>query len=125
MRRVRAAASFPSQRSFNTVLFSCTLSSAHDETFRRAALNTTDIIWTSFYTYLYVFLFFIFILGGLFPFLSTHLHAGLGEIDFQRHLFAHEYVRVASFGKQRLQNVELCARKSSPLSSLLPRRRCG
>lgn len=56
---------------------------------------------------------------------STHLHAGLGEIDFQRHFFAHEYIRVARFGKQRLQNVELRARKSSPLSSLLPRRRCG
>lgn len=56
--------------------------------------------------------------------LSTHLHAGLREIDFQRHFFAHEYIRVARFGKQRLQNVELCARKSSPLSSLLSRRRC-
>lgn len=55
--------------------------------------------------------------------LPTHLHAGLGEVDFQRHFFAHEYIRVARFGKQRLQNVELRARKSSPLSSLLPRRR--
>lgn len=56
---------------------------------------------------------------------STHLHAGLGKVDFQRHFLAHEYIRVASFGEQRLQNVELCARKSSPLSSLLPRRCCG
>lgn len=125
MRRVRAAASFP--RSAASTPFYSAARSLLLTTRHLAERLLTELtlfgrhfirIWTYFYFYFYIF-------WGLFSFLSTHLHAGLGEIDFQRHLFAHEYVRVASFGKQRLQNVELCARKSSPLSSLLPRRRCG
>lgn len=50
----------------------------------------------------------------------AHLYSGLGKIDFQRHFFPHKDVRIPRFGEQRLQHVELCARKSSPFSPLFP-----
>ena len=55
----------------------------------------------------------------------AHLHAGLGQVDLERHLLAHEDVLVARFGEQRLEHVELRACESGPLAPLLTGRRCN
>jgi len=55
---------------------------------------------------------------------GLYLHARLREVDLQRHLLAHEDVRVASLLKQRLKNVELRTGKRGSFSSLLPTARC-
>lgn len=51
----------------------------------------------------------------------TNLHSGLGQVDFNCHLFAHKDVGISSFAEQRLENVELGSSKRRPLSSLLSR----
>lgn len=53
--------------------------------------------------------------------LLNYLYSGLGQVDLQGHLFAHEYVRVSGFGKQRFQHVQLRPGERGPLASLLPR----
>lgn len=46
------------------------------------------------------------------------LYTGLRQVDFQGHLLAHEDVRVARLGEQRLEHVELRAGERRPLTSL-------
>lgn len=54
-----------------------------------------------------------------------YLDSGLRKVDFQRHLLPHEDVRVAGFGEQSLQDVQLRAGEGGPLPPLLPGSRCG
>lgn len=54
-----------------------------------------------------------------------YLDSGLGQVDFEGHLFPHEDVRVSGFGKQSLQDVQLCARKGGALPTLFTRGVCG
>lgn len=43
------------------------------------------------------------------------------RIDLERHLLAHENVRVPSLGEERFQHVQLRAREGGALPPLLPR----
>ena len=54
------------------------------------------------------------------PWSGRYLDAGLGQADLEGDLLAHEDVRVARFGEQRLEHVELVARERRPLATLLP-----
>lgn len=54
-----------------------------------------------------------------------HLDSGLRQVDLERHLLPHEDVRVAGFGEQSLQDVELGAREGGAFTSLLPGGRCA
>ena len=55
----------------------------------------------------------------------VYLHAGLRQVDLQRHLLPHEDVRVPGLSEQRLQDVELRAGEGGSLPPLLPGHRCG
>ena len=64
-----------------------------------------------------------FALGGLLAYfgaavLEPDLDARLGQVDFQRHLFAHKDVRVPGLLEQGLQNVQLLSGECGPLSPL-------
>ena len=50
----------------------------------------------------------------------AYLDARLWQVDLERHLLAHEDVRVARLGEQRLEHVQLAARERRPLAALLP-----
>lgn len=57
--------------------------------------------------------------------MAAHLDSGLWQVDFERHLLPHEYIRIASFCEKRLQHVQLGAREGGALAPLLPGGRCG
>ena len=50
----------------------------------------------------------------------TYLDTRFGQVDLEGDFFAHEDVRVACFGEQRLEDVELAARERRPFAALLP-----
>ena len=52
--------------------------------------------------------------------MRPHLNAGLGQVDLEGHLLAHEDVGVARLGEQVLEHVQLSAREGRPLAPLLP-----
>jgi hypothetical protein len=51
--------------------------------------------------------------------LEPHLHARLGQVDAQRHLFAQKHVRVVRLLEQRLQFLQLLRRERRPVATLL------
>lgn len=54
-------------------------------------------------------------------FVMRYLDSGLGQVDFEGHLLSHEDVWVAGFGKQSLEDVQLCACKGGALPTLFTR----
>lgn len=51
---------------------------------------------------------------------EPNLDTRFGQVDLEGDFFAHEDVRVACFGEQRLEDVELAARERRPFAALLP-----
>lgn len=53
-------------------------------------------------------------------FIITHLYSRLGKINFQSHFFAHKYVWITGFAKQRFQQIQLGTSESRSFTPLFP-----